>query len=172
MRGYHRDATTSPLSRKQTGSYEVIPESVQYLYRLYSKEVVHLTKELCLKEEKLTSIPLVMRNFKHLHKLDLSYNLLTSLPVKILDEYFPHLTSLDVSYNRLGSIEDIQQLGKLPLLQELNVLGNPLLAVNQRPLLLSLLIFNQSRPTREQLEGMLGYSDAAGRGTTKQDSSG
>mmetsp|Transcript_30869 Transcript_30869/g.99211 ORF Transcript_30869/g.99211 Transcript_30869/m.99211 type:complete len:108 (+) Transcript_30869:227-550(+) len=82
MRGYHRDATTSPLSRKQTGSYEVIPESVQYLYRLYSKEVVHLTKELCLKEEKLTSIPLVMRNFKHLHKLDLSYNLLTSLPVR------------------------------------------------------------------------------------------
>eukprot|EP00960_Hanusia_phi_P076092 768514-Hanusia_phi.AAC.5 len=172
MHGMKRNTSISPLSKRTSGPYEVVPESVQYLYCMYSKEVVHLTKELCLREEGLTSIPLVMRNFRHLQRLDLSYNLLRALPVMILNEYFPSLTALDVSYNRLDSIDNVKQLGCLPVLQELNLLGNPLLAVNQRPLLLSLLIFQEHRPTRDELQAMLGYSNSQGRTSKGQEASG
>ena len=116
-----------------------------------------VTKELCLSEESLSVIPRVLCNFTMLQRLDISRNLFRSLPVKIIDEYLPSLRALDVSYNRLENMRNVQQLGILKELRELNLLGNPLLAINQRADLLAHLIFGNKRPRRDRLEAMLQY---------------
>ena len=71
----------------------------------------------------------------------------------------PCLTSLDISENRLCSMDNIAELGDLPALQELNIAGNPLVAVNQREFLIGLLLFGGIRPAEESMRKILGYSE-------------
>jgi len=71
----------------------------------------------------------------------------------------PCLASLDISENRLCSMDNIAELGDLPALQELNIAGNPLVAVNQREFLIGLLLFGGIRPAEESMRKILGYSE-------------
>jgi hypothetical protein len=134
----------------------------QFLFDNFAERVVFVTKELCLAEESLSTIPRVLRNFSMLQRLDLSRNLFRSLPVKLINEYLPQLRTLDVSYNRLDNMRNVQQLGVLDELRELNLLGNPLVAINQRADLLAHLLFGNQRPRRERLEAMLQYQTGKG----------
>ena len=135
---------------------------MQFLFDNFAERVVFVTKELCLAEESLSTIPRVLRNFSALQRLDLSRNLFRSLPVKIINEYMPKLRALDVSYNRLDNMRNVQQLGVLEGLRELNLLSNPLVAINQRADLLAHLLFGNQRPRRERLEAMLQYQTGKG----------
>lgn len=123
-----------------------------------------MSKELCLSEESLSSLPRVLSNFTMLQRLDISRNLFRALPAKIINEYLPRLRALDVSNNRLENMRNVQQLGILKELRELNLLGNPLVAINQRADLLAHLVFDNKRPKRERLEAMLQYqTEKSGR---------
>jgi hypothetical protein len=56
-------------------------------------------------------------------------------------------------------MDNIAELGDLPALQELNIAGNPLVAVNQREFLIGLLLFGGIRPAEESMRKILGYSE-------------
>eukprot|EP00282_Hemiselmis_andersenii_P006687 CAMPEP_0114154902 /NCGR_PEP_ID=MMETSP0043_2-20121206/25171_1 /TAXON_ID=464988 /ORGANISM="Hemiselmis andersenii, Strain CCMP644" /LENGTH=247 /DNA_ID=CAMNT_0001250105 /DNA_START=264 /DNA_END=1004 /DNA_ORIENTATION=+ len=138
---------------------ETVPDALQFLFETFGEEVVYVTKDLVLRDEGLTSLPHILRRFSCLERLDLSKNSLAALPCDTIRDYLPTLTSLDVSDNRLCSLENVAQLGILANLKELNILGNPLLAVNQRSVLLGMLIFGGKRPEEALLRELLGYSN-------------
>ena len=132
-----------------------VPPSLQFLFDNFPEKVVLVTKELCLADESLSAIPRVLRNFSLLQRLDISRNMFRALPVQIMDEYMPKLQALDVSHNRLEDMARVQELSLLQGLRELNLLGNPLVVVNQRVQLIASLLFDRVRPSRERLEAIL-----------------
>ena len=101
-------------------------------------------------------------------RLDISRNLFRALPVQIMDEYMPNLQALDVSHNRLEDMARVQELGLLQELRELNLLGNPLVVVNQRVQLIASLLFDRVRPSRERLEALLQLSCSKGRAAKQE----
>ena len=101
-------------------------------------------------------------------RLDISRNLFRALPVQIMNEYMPNLQALDVSHNRLEDMARVQELGLLKELRELNLLGNPLVVVNQRVQLIASLLFDRVRPSRERLEALLQLSCSKGRAAKQE----
>jgi hypothetical protein len=158
------------LQRKRwvaPGVGDNVPPSLQFLFDNFPENVVYVTKELCMVKESLTEIPRILRNFTMLQRLDISRNLFRTLPVKIMDEYMPKLQALDISHNRLDDMHNVQELGVLRELRELNLLGNPLLVINQRASLIAYLFFDSVRPSRERLESLLDLNSSStkkGRG--------
>jgi len=144
-----------------------IPPSLQFLFDNFPEKVVLVTKELCLADESLSAIPRVLRNFSLLQRLDISRNLFRALPVQIMDEYMPKLHALDVSHNRLEDMVRVQELSMLQGLRELNLLGNPLVVVNQRVQLIASLLFDRVRPSRERLEAIL-HLNSKGRSAKQE----
>mmetsp|Transcript_42208 Transcript_42208/g.103430 ORF Transcript_42208/g.103430 Transcript_42208/m.103430 type:complete len:803 (-) Transcript_42208:132-2540(-) len=141
-----------------------LPEALEFLLENFSPDVVFVTKDLVLRDEGLTALPRVLQHFSKLERLDISKNYLTGLPVTtMMAVNLPCLTALDVSNNRLSSLDNVAQLGMLPHLRELNLLGNPLVSVNQRSALLAHLIFDSKRPTQAVLRAMMGYEDGSRR---------
>ena len=140
-----------------------VPESLQFLFDNFG-EAALVTKELCLAEESLTAIPRVLRRFTVLQTLDLSGNLFRSLPVQAMNDFLPNLQALDVSNNRLNDMRNVCALGSLPELRDLNLVGNPLLVVNQRPSLIACLLFNRQLPTRKHLEAILAIEPSGRKG--------
>ena len=155
-----RRASTVPAGAQFDDS---VPESLQFLFDNFG-EAALVTKELCLAEESLTAIPRILRRFTVLQTLDLSGNLFRSLPVQAMNDFLPNLQALDVSNNRLNDMRNVCALGSLPELRDLNLVGNPLLVVNQRPSLIACLLFNRQLPTRKHLEAILAIEPSGRKG--------
>jgi len=159
-----RSAVARRVPGANLGDKQDVPPSLRFLFDNFSDEVIFVMKELCLADESLSAIPRVLRNFTLLQRLDISRNFFRTLPVQLMDEYMPKLKALDVSQNRLGDMQNVKQLGLLKEMRDLNLLGNPLLAVNQRCTLIAHLLFGCVRPTRARLETLLFPHSNRGRG--------
>ena len=63
--------------------------------------------------------------FINLRTLDLSYNLLVRIEAQHIIKGCPHLQRLWLQHNQIAAIKEIQNLGKMSWLSELDIQGNP-----------------------------------------------
>jgi len=90
------------------------------------KGISQLTKlkKLSISHNQIRSIPDTLAKHYELTELRLNANKITALPDSL--EYNKNLAVLDIGNNLIRDLEDIQVLGKLRQLKNLNLLGNPL----------------------------------------------
>ena len=96
-------------------------EAIRFLDSNFTSELVNSIPELDLQRHNLLRIPPTIKRFSCLTSLDLSNNQIQFVDSPLLTRYCPNLKKIDISNNFVEDIREIQMLGLLKHLEDLNV---------------------------------------------------
>ena len=144
----HGERPCTPEISAATGWHEDANEQPRPLRILLARahpSALSRVRSLDLRRSGVMALPRHLTKFSGITSLDVSHNLLSTIPSDI-SSAVPALRALNLRSNLLASLPEVRHLGALPRLEELDVRGNPHPYANaqQRSCLLQILIFTDA----------------------------